>query len=387
MYGSYTGFELGTEYTSDFFGGYNTIIGDTYHIKLENGGVTKAELNWWGSNPPNSSKILAQSGSSIDYTPYLTFATITDNPGDTYDVALSKTSSKSNLSKSKSVNKHNNIEMVDNSTSKIATASERLSEARLLFLKNETDQAWKICKSILSEGVISSSENSSSIILSTLYLLKMFNHKLDIKELQTSLTSFSHAENKDGVHGYAEILLADIAANDLLDGRGDYLKIMDEIISEYEGSIKELAMFKKFVFSYFEMNNYKSAIEIAEEMNRLFPSSELTKEAASVLGENYGIEKKLDFQSIQESKELTIANYPNPFNPTTTISFSLPEKNHVSLKIFDILGREIVEIVNEVKDEGTYSVNFDASHLSSGFYIYTLSTGKNKISQKMLLLK
>src|SRR5690606_11644104 len=72
VYGSYSGFELGTEYPSDFFGGYNTIIGDTYHIKLENGGLTKAELNWWGSNPPNSSKILAQSGSSIDYTPYLT---------------------------------------------------------------------------------------------------------------------------------------------------------------------------------------------------------------------------------------------------------------------------------------------------------------------------
>src|SRR5690606_9071145 len=189
-----------------FFGGYNTIIGDTYHIKLENGGLTKAELNWWGSNPPNSSKILAQSGSSIDYTPYLTFATTTDNPGHTYDIALSKTSSKSNLTKSSPANKNTNIEVVDNTTSKLVSASELLSEARLLFLKNEPDQAWQICKSILSEGVISASEKSSSIILSTLYLLKMFNHKLDINELQTSLTSLSNAENKDGVHGYAEIL-------------------------------------------------------------------------------------------------------------------------------------------------------------------------------------
>jgi hypothetical protein len=81
-------------------------------------------------------------------------------------------------------------------------------------------------------------------------------------------------------------------------------------------------------------------------------------------------------------------NYPNPFNPTTTINFTLPEKTNVSLKIYNILGSQVTEILNEVKDAGSYSVNFNAQGLSSGIYIYKISTGSGKeISRKMTLLK
>lgn len=81
-------------------------------------------------------------------------------------------------------------------------------------------------------------------------------------------------------------------------------------------------------------------------------------------------------------------NYPNPFNPATTISFSLSERSSVSLKIFDILGNEIVTLVNETKDAGEYEVKFDASDLSSGIYFYKIEAGGNfRDVKKMTLLK
>lgn len=88
-------------------------------------------------------------------------------------------------------------------------------------------------------------------------------------------------------------------------------------------------------------------------------------------------------------------NYPNPFNPSTTIKFQLPKDGFVTLKVYDILGNEVATLVNEEKARGRYEVNFNASTLSSGFYIYKIkagdpSTGSEQSfvsSKKMLLLK
>ncbi len=80
-------------------------------------------------------------------------------------------------------------------------------------------------------------------------------------------------------------------------------------------------------------------------------------------------------------------NYPNPFNPSTLIKYSVAERSNVSLKVFDILGNEVATLVNTSKDAGSYQVNFDASKLSSGVYIYTLNAGNYTQSKKMLLMK
>ena len=80
-------------------------------------------------------------------------------------------------------------------------------------------------------------------------------------------------------------------------------------------------------------------------------------------------------------------NYPNPFNPTTKISYTIPERNNVSLKIYDMLGREVATLVNTTKEAGNYEVNFNASNLASGLYIYKIQAGSFTQSKKMLLLK
>jgi hypothetical protein len=80
-------------------------------------------------------------------------------------------------------------------------------------------------------------------------------------------------------------------------------------------------------------------------------------------------------------------NYPNPFNPSTTINYSLTERSAVSLKVYDVLGNEVASLVNTSQEAGKYDVQFDASALSSGLYIYTLNIGNFISSKKMMLLK
>lgn len=80
-------------------------------------------------------------------------------------------------------------------------------------------------------------------------------------------------------------------------------------------------------------------------------------------------------------------NYPNPFNPSTIINYSLKDNGVVTLKVFDVLGKEVQSLVDEQKEPGTYSVNFNASDLPSGIYFYTIQSGNFSASKKMILLK
>lgn len=89
-------------------------------------------------------------------------------------------------------------------------------------------------------------------------------------------------------------------------------------------------------------------------------------------------------QNIEYSLE---PNYPNPFNPSTQISYSIKEAGLVQLKIYDILGKEVANLVNERKEVGHYSVNFNASKLPSGVYIYRITTNSFTQARKMILTK
>lgn len=87
-------------------------------------------------------------------------------------------------------------------------------------------------------------------------------------------------------------------------------------------------------------------------------------------------------------KEFNLSqNYPNPFNPSTTINYSLPTTGFVTLRVYNLLGEEIAVLVNEEKPAGNYTAIFNAAGLSSGIYLYSLSTGFNKETRKMILLK
>lgn len=82
-----------------------------------------------------------------------------------------------------------------------------------------------------------------------------------------------------------------------------------------------------------------------------------------------------------------LQNYPNPFNPATAITFTVPEKGLVSLKVYDILGNEIATLLDEERVAGHYTKQFDARAVPSGVYFYKLTTGAVSLSRKMIVLK
>jgi hypothetical protein len=80
-------------------------------------------------------------------------------------------------------------------------------------------------------------------------------------------------------------------------------------------------------------------------------------------------------------------NYPNPFNPTTTISYAIKTEGEVTLKVYDMLGTEVASLVKERQEAGNYSVEFNATNLPSGMYVYILSAGNFIDTKKLILLK
>jgi hypothetical protein len=80
-------------------------------------------------------------------------------------------------------------------------------------------------------------------------------------------------------------------------------------------------------------------------------------------------------------------NYPNPFNPVTVIKYQIPEVSFVSLKVYDVLGREISILINDEKSAGSYTVELDGSKLTSGIYFYRLIAGDFIETKSMMLMK
>jgi hypothetical protein len=99
-----------------------------------------------------------------------------------------------------------------------------------------------------------------------------------------------------------------------------------------------------------------------------------------------------DITSIEENisrpEDMIVGRvYPNPFNSSTTIEYSLSEAGHIRIDIYDLLGRQVETLLDEYRQAGAHTVTFDASHLSSGVYFYRLRTGERIETKRMLLLK
>jgi len=120
-----------------------------------------------------------------------------------------------------------------------------------------------------------------------------------------------------------------------------------------------------------------------------------------VTGSSEGTGTSFDFATIKYSQSVGVQtistevpqkfflsqNYPNPFNPSTTINFDMHKSGIVSIKVFDLLGKEMQELVKEFKPAGSYQITFDGSKFGSGVYFYEMQTNDFVETKRMLLVK
>jgi hypothetical protein len=109
------------------------------------------------------------------------------------------------------------------------------------------------------------------------------------------------------------------------------------------------------------------------------PIQVIVEKSLSAVEEKNSSGNILQFQLFQ--------NYPNPFNPSTTISYTIPKAGFVSLKVYDVLGKEVSTLVNKEISVGNHEVVFNGSNLSSGIYFYRMQAGSFNNTKKLILLK
>jgi hypothetical protein len=133
---------------------------------------------------------------------------------------------------------------------------------------------------------------------------------------------------------------------------------------------------------------YNSNVESRDTLNNVITVDNVTILGDFTNAKNLLIADNHTAAVNNTAKEFKLSqNYPNPFNPSTKIDYTVPFSSKISIKIFDMTGREISTLVNETKEAGSYTVNFNASSLSSGVYFYKLSAGSFEQTMKMVLVK
>ncbi len=181
---------------------------------------------------------------------------------------------------------------------------------------------------------------------------------------------------------------------------GQSAKLYDDIISDPSNDHEKYdAMFSKFFVLLHEANDADGAARILDALKKL-PLKKVDDELVSRLDmAQTALDNSLGGKELMNRKagkgvgvvipaEYSLSdNFPNPFNPSTVIQYQLPLKNMVSLKIYDVLGREVKTLVNEMQDAGNYSVAFNGSSLVSGVYIYSLRSGSFSATKKMMVVK
>lgn len=204
---------------------------------------------------------------------------------------------------------------------------------------------------------------------------------------------------KEGSETY--VLALELEAHQLVNA-GSYKNALSNLLSilqkyNLNEAIEKNTLFTLGAFYHLFYGDEVSSDTYFEELKRKYPNDELVNQISIIKGlsgvsnslvQNAQLEPTEETISSQElNNSMVISNYPNPFNPTTKISFSLPQKSQIKLKVFDVLGREIQILAEGIYEAGKHEVEFNASSLSSGVYFYNLSDGANSITKKMLLMK
>lgn len=218
--------------------------------------------------------------------------------------------------------------------------------------------------------------------------------------LQSRIVKFSGESDFAGAYsqlpGYPDVRVDSVKAaqlNGSLITMEGYFELVDnpatEILYTYQSSLDPPSQFEGLPVAIRHITDSLRLVLINIPLFYMENESggELLRQALLDLGEVTGIsENEIENSSMADGYILS-ANYPNPFNPQTTISFQIPKKQYVRLAVYDVLGRKVQELISAEKAAGRHTIRFDGQSLSSGIYIYRLAAGKYEQSRKMLLMK
>ncbi|WP_337871642.1 zinc-dependent metalloprotease [Ignavibacterium sp.] len=155
---------------------------------------------------------------------------------------------------------------------------------------------------------------------------------------------------------------------------------------ESDTLVCELKYEEGLIYKYY-MEDYNLANSAFNFIIQNYPDNIISNFALAEIIDNTEMLSKNSAVSNIDVSQFSLSNYPNPFNPATTISYSIPTNQKVTIKVYDILGKEVATLVNETKTAGNHQVSFNAGNLSSGIYIYMIQTNNFTASKKMLLIK
>ena len=339
---------------------YNT---NGYQISIRYGSTSMAEKNWWGSDPPDPSIFNTSGPNDIDYDPWWT--------GSDPHAGRSLTKSSDN---GYNPNTSPVVSGLDN-------LREKLWKAFIFYQKAEYDSALQIGKAILIDSP------SSQEALSVLNVLRLAYSASGKAGFQGYITSLIAQHSGKEVAGVARLNLAYYLAK-----QRDFVAALAQLkknVNAFPNSpLERISLFQKAVFFLLELEDRESTEAVLAELERKYPDDPLVVEIQRLLGrsiQEYRPQKQTE--PVNTIDFALIANYPNPFNPTTTIEYSIPEASFVELKIYDILGGEVASLVKENKPSGKHSVKFNASNLPSGIYFYRIVSGNFTATKKLILLK
>jgi tetratricopeptide (TPR) repeat protein len=232
--------------------------------------------------------------------------------------------------------------------------------------------------------------NNDNYVYFALTNLVAIKNKYSRPEINDYFVNILNSHNKH--YGKVKKLMGDICLqNNQFD---DAVKAYTEVITNSSTDYDAINARFELLFGYLHIkNNTTLASKLLSELKgmNLTDAEHLIRLQIAynfINGKGTGMKKNVIPQNnIMPTTYLLYQNYPNPFNPTTTIKYQIPKPGMVSLKVYDILGREMATLVNGNKVEGTYDISFDASRLTNGIYIYQLKVNDYVSNKKMILLK
>jgi hypothetical protein len=368
-------------------GGNNQIKNSIYYLGwADYYSNVKAENNWWGSNPPQSSKFHIGTGSSFDYTPYLTSQPAMglmaggSPEEEAFDQAFGSDATNVEISAQ------------DTYSDKWALA-QKLDYARSVIYLGDIPFAVKICKEI-----IETCPDSALAFFALDIFWEASRHEkaeagYDLKSFQSYLEELILKKEKKELYGYSKIILADFDTK-------NSLMYFDQVYNDYNKSfLAEVALYHKFSYYYNAMENMDEAEKVYTQMQAKFPASEFTKTAGDFVGSSSGeLFKAGSNMQLTATTEVPAVynlyhNYPNPFNPSTTIRYALPKTSSVQVAIYNLLGQRIRSFSIHEQNAGNHSLvwngfNEDGAAVSGGVYILRFQAeslqGDGEIYQKSL---